>query len=50
MKPIIKKTLKISGITLGSIVGLLLILVLLVCILVFSSSSLTNIAEKAIDK
>ena len=50
MKPKLKKALKISGITLGSIVGLLLIVVLLVCILVFSSSSLTNIAEKAIDK
>jgi hypothetical protein len=50
MKPILKKTLKISGITLGSIVGLLLIAVLLVCILVFTSSGLTNVAQKAIDK
>ena len=50
MKPKAKKALKITGITLGSLIGLVLILVLVACWLVFSSSSLTKIAEKAIDK
>lgn len=50
MNPKVKKALKITGITLGSLVGLALILVLLVCWIVFSSSSLTKIADKAIDK
>ena len=50
MKPKAKKALKITGITLGSLLGLVLILVLVACWLVFSSSSLTKIAEKAIDK
>lgn len=50
MKPKAKKALKITGITLGSLIGLVLILVLVVCWIVFSSSSLTKIAEKAIDK
>ena len=46
----LKKTLKISGITLGSLVGLVLILVGIVCWLVFSSSGLTKVAEKALNK
>ena len=46
----LKKTLKITGITLGSLVGLVLIAVGLVCWIVFSSSSLTKIADKAIEK
>ena len=50
MKPKAKKALKITGITLGSLLGLILILILVACWLVFSSSSLTKIAEKAIDK
>ena len=50
MKPKAKKALKITGITLGSLIGLVLILVLVVCWIVFSSSSLTKVAEKAIDK
>ena len=50
MKPKLKKALKITGISLGSLVGLVIILVLVVCWIVFSSSSLTKIAEKAIDK
>jgi len=50
MKPKLKKTLKITGITLGSLIGLVIILVLVACWMVFSSSSLTKIAEKAIDK
>ena len=50
MKPKAKKALKITGITLGSLIGLVLILVLVVCWLVFSSAGLTKVAEKAIDK
>ena len=50
MKPKLKKALKITGITLGSLLGLLILAVVLVCVLVFSSSSLTNVAGKAIDK
>ena len=50
MKPSVKKALKITGISLGSLIGLVIILVLVVCWMVLSSSSLTNIAEKAIDK
>ena len=50
MKPKVKKALKITGISLGSLIGLVLILVLVVCWLVFSSSGLTKVAEKAIDK
>ena len=50
MKPKAKKALKITGITLGSLIGLVLILILVACWIVFSSSSLTKIAEKAIDK
>ncbi|MBO7436860.1 MAG: hypothetical protein J6T97_03470 [Bacteroidaceae bacterium] len=50
MKPKVKKALKITGISLGSLIGLVLILILVACWLVFSSSSLTKIAEKAIDK
>ena len=50
MKPKLKKALKITGISLGSLIGLVIILVLVVCWMVFSSSSLTKIAEKAIDK
>ena len=50
MKPKLKKALKITGISLGSLIGLVIILVLVACWIVFSSSSLTSIAEKAIDK
>ena len=50
MKPKLKKALKITGISLGSLIGLVVILVLVVCWIVFSSSSLTKIATKAIDK
>ena len=50
MKPKAKKALKITGITLGSLIGLVLILILVACWIVFSSSSLTKVAEKAIDK
>lgn len=50
MKPKVKKALKITGISLGSLIGLVVILVLTVCWMVFSSSSLTSVAEKAIDK
>ena len=50
MKPKLKKALKITGISLGSLIGLVIILVLVVCWIVFSSSSLTKVAEKAIDK
>ena len=46
----LKKALKITGITLGSLLGLIIILVALVCILVFTSPGLTTVAEKAIDK
>ena len=46
----IKKALKITGITLGSMVGLVLIVVALACWIVFSSSGLTKVAEKALDK
>ena len=50
MKPKLKKALKITGVSLGSLIGLVVILVLVVCWIVFSSSSLTKIATKAIDK
>ncbi|MCQ2068543.1 MAG: AsmA-like C-terminal region-containing protein [Bacteroidaceae bacterium] len=50
MKPKLKKALKITGISLGSLLGLVVIIVALVCWIVFSSSSLTKVAEKAIDK
>lgn len=50
MSPKVKKALKITGITLGSILGLLILAVVLVCVLVFTSPSLTNVAEKGIDK
>jgi len=50
MKPKLKKALKITGISLGSLLGLVIIIVALVCWIVFSSSSLTKVAEKAIDK
>ena len=46
----LKKTLKITGITLGSLLGLILIAVVLVCCIVFTSSGLTKVAEKALDK
>ena len=50
MKPKLKKALKITGISLGSLIGLVILVVLVVCWMVFSSSSLTKVAEKAIDK
>ena len=46
----LKKTLKITGITLGSLLGLILIAIVLVCCIVFTSSGLTKVAEKALDK
>ena len=46
----LKKALKITGITLGSLLGLVIIMVALVCILVFTSPGLTSVARKAIDK
>ena len=45
-----KKALKITGITLGSILGLIIIAVLLVCWTVFTPGRLTKVANKAIDK
>ena len=50
MKPKLKKALKITGISLGSLLGLVILVVLVACWIVFSSSSLTKVAEKAIDK
>ncbi len=50
MNPKAKKTLKITGISLGSLLALIIILILVVCGIVFSSSSLTKVATKAIDK
>ena len=50
MKPKLKKALKITGISLASLLGLVIIVVLVACWIVFSSSSLTKVAEKAIDK
>ena len=45
-----KKVLKITGITLGSLIGLVLIIVAVACWLIFSSAGLTKVAEKALDK
>ncbi len=50
MSPKVKKALKITGITVGSLLGLLILAVVLVCVLVFTSPSLTNVAEKGLDK
>lgn len=50
MKTGLRKTLKITGITLGSIIGLVIIALALVCWTVFTPSRLTKVAEKAIDK
>lgn len=50
MSPKLKKALKITGITVGSLLGLLILAVVLVCVLVFTSPSLTNVAEKGLDK
>ena len=50
MKPKLKKALKITGISIGSLLGLVILVVLVACWIVFSSSSLTKVAEKAIDK
>ena len=50
MKPKLKKALKITGISLGSLIGLVIILALVVCWIVFSPSGLTKVAHKAIDK
>ena len=46
----LKKTLKITGITLGSLFGLVIIILALACWMIFSPSKLTKIAEKAIEK
>lgn len=45
-----KKVLKITGITLGSLIGLVLIVVAVACWLIFSSAGLKKVAEKALDK
>lgn len=45
-----KKTLKITGITLGSILVLVLLVLLFACWTLFSPSRLTKVASKAIDK
>lgn len=45
-----KKVLKITGITLGSLIGLVFIIVAVACWLIFSSAGLTKVAEKALDK
>ena len=45
----LKKTLKITGISIASLIGLVLIAVLLVCWTVFTPSRLTKTARKAID-
>ena len=45
-----KKALKITGITLGSLLGLVIIALALVCWTVFTPSRLTKVAHKAIDK
>jgi hypothetical protein len=46
----LRKTLKITGITLGSIIGLVIIALALVCWTVFTPSRLTKVAEKVIEK
>ena len=46
----LRKTLKITGITLGSIIGLVIIALALVCWTIFTPSRLTKVAEKAIEK
>ena len=50
MAPKAKKVLKITGITLASLIGLVLVAVALVCWIVFKSSNLTGVAGKAIDR
>ena len=50
MNKTLKKSFKIAGITLGSILGLLIIVLALACWMVFSPSKLTKVAGKAIDK
>ena len=50
MNKSLKKSFKIAGITLGSILGLLIIVLALACWIVFSPSKLTKVAGKAIDK
>lgn len=50
MKTKTKKVLKITGITLGSLIGLVLIVVAVACWLIFSSAGLKKVAEKALDK
>ncbi|MGX8689770.1 MAG: hypothetical protein ACSW76_03900 [Bacteroidaceae bacterium] len=50
MNKTLKKSFKIAGITLGSILGLLIIVLALACWIVFSPSKLTKVAGKAIDK
>lgn len=46
----LKKTLKITGITLGSLLGVVIIVLAIACWLIFTPSKLTKIAEKAIEK
>ena len=45
-----KKALKITGITLSSLLGLLIILLALTCWIVFTPSKLTKVADKVIEK
>ena len=45
-----KKALKITGITLSSLLGLLIILLALACWIVFTPSKLTKVADKVIEK
>lgn len=49
MNKILKKTLKISGITIASVIGVILIAVLLACWTILSPARLTKTANKVID-
>lgn len=49
MKPAVAKTLKITGITLGSIVGVVLIAVSILCYVVFTPKRLTPIVNQVAD-
>ncbi len=49
MKPAVAKALKITGITLGSIVGVVLIAVSILCYVVFTPKRLTPIVNQVAD-
>ncbi len=49
MKPTVAKALKITGITLGSIVGVVLIAVSILCYVVFTPKRLTPIVNQVAD-